>query len=343
LGATLTDAKHKRNDVLVAAIAEDLTLRAMGVDFGVRNTAALAFNTGDRSIVVGAGRLEAHLKVFDDKLDAMASRLTTPELRELQARKTALQKLEPPQKLPRADETTLRKGLKALYAVPEFKVLRQQRERWLADYVHKLSRGVVEVCRERHIEVLVLGKNTGWKDGMNMGRVQNRRFGNVPIARLIEQIRYKAESLGMVVVTTEESYTSKSSFANNEELKVYSKEGREDKKKSKDPVAAPGAPESSLPCGKAALTPVDAQASTPPRPKVKRTKRQGRRLTEDRNTFLNYHQTGRWARVHADVNGAFNMLRKVFKGFKCHEHLSSKHTVMRISPRLGLTTIKSLG
>ena len=143
----------------------------------------------------------------------------------------------------------------------------------------------------------------------------------------------------MVVVTTEESYTSKSSFANNEELKVYSKEGRKEKK-SKD---AAHKPVPTLPCGEAALTPVGAVAPTPPSPVAKRVPRQGRRLKDDRNTFINYHQTGRWARVHADVNAAFNMLRKVFKEFKCHRHLSSKHTVMRISPRLGLTAINNLG
>jgi len=63
----------------------------------------------------------------------------------------------------------------------------------------------------------------------------------------------------------------------------------------------------------------------------------GKRLKHERHTFVNTHQTGRWARVHADVNAAFNRLRKVFRAFGYHAGLTLKYTVLRLSPRLGLT------
>ncbi|XYJ92613.1 hypothetical protein AEMCBJ_34320 (plasmid) [Cupriavidus necator] len=77
------------------------------------------------------------------------------------------------------------KGLKAIYATPEYQEVRGRRERWLDDYFHKLSRGVVKLCVERGVQVIVLGQNKGWKDGVNMGREQNRRFGRARLTRLI--------------------------------------------------------------------------------------------------------------------------------------------------------------
>jgi IS605 OrfB family transposase len=337
LGAALLDAGSKRNDVLGEAIAARPNLRACGIDFGVSNTAALAFNTGAQAKVISAGRLEAVLGRFDAALDARVSALTTPVLRELQSRKEAGLKLEPPQKLPLSDEMALRKGLKALYADPAYLLLRGQRERWLADYLHKLSYAIVALCAERNVEALVLGKNSGWKDGMNLGRTQNRRFGNVPIARLIEQIRYKAEAKGLVVVTTEESYTSKTSFVNDEVLKNISAE-RKRESKDKKAKEAPWPVSGSV----AAATSVGAIAPTSPS-LVAKTAPLGKRSKDERHTFVNYHQTGRWAEVHADVNAAFNMLRKVFKGFAYHAGLTLKYTLMRVSPRLGLTAITNSG
>ena len=51
---------------------------------------------------------------------------------------------------------------------------------------------------------IVIGQNKGWKQDVNMGTKQNRLFCQIAHARLIELIRYKAETLGMGVVLTEE-------------------------------------------------------------------------------------------------------------------------------------------
>jgi putative transposase len=232
------------------------------------------------------------------------------------------------QKLSRSDLALLRKGLKAIFANPEYRELRGKRERWLSDYLHKLSFNLVGECAKRGVEAIVLGENKGWKDGMNMGVVQNRRFGNVPIARLIELIRYKANAQGLVVVTTEESYTSKTSFVSNEALKVFDKARvKKSKKESNAEVT-----KTSVECAATACAPeAKVEEQTPPI---------GKRLKDKRNTFVNHHQTGRWAKVHADVNAAFNIIRKVFKDFVFTDKLTLKYNLMRVSPRLGLTHIR---
>jgi putative transposase len=330
LGDDLKDAKGaKTNELLIGALRTHKELSGLhvaGVDFGVKNTASIAFGNGQRAIVIGSGRLESFLDAIDAKLDSLVSRLTTPEIKVLTTKQTELLILG--QKLSRSDLALLRKGLKAIFANPEYRELRGKRERWLSDYLHKLSFNLVGECAKRGVEAIVLGENKGWKDGMNMGVVQNRRFGNVPIARLIELIRYKANAQGLVVVTTEESYTSKTSFVSNEALKVFDKARvKKSKKESNAEVT-----KTSVECAATACAPeAKVEEQTPPI---------GKRLKDKRNTFVNHHQTGRWAKVHADVNAAFNIIRKVFKDFVFTDKLTLKYNLMRVSPRLGLTHIR---
>ena len=66
------------------------------------------------------------------------------------------------------------------------------------------------------MSVLVIGKNKGWKQEVNLGRKVNRSFVQLPFARFIQMLQYKAESIGMKVVLTEESYTSGTSFLDGE-------------------------------------------------------------------------------------------------------------------------------
>jgi transposase len=56
-----------------------------------------------------------------------------------------------------------------------------------------------------------------------MGRRNNQAFVNIPHARFIEMIKYKCELVGIEVVITEESYTSKCSFIDKEEMKHHDK------------------------------------------------------------------------------------------------------------------------
>ena len=74
-----------------------------------------------------------------------------------------------------------------------------------------------------------------------------------------------------------------------------------------------------------------------PNPPVERT---GTRSSTDRNWFRHKNRHDRWAWVHADVNGAFNIIRKVFHAFAYHSGLTLKFTLFRLSPRLNAIKIK---
>src|SRR5262249_12898730 len=96
--------------------------------------------------------------------------------------------------------------------------LTSKRNRQINNYLHLASRRIVDVLIEHHIGTLVIGKNDGWKQEINLGDRTNQNFVQIPHARFIEVLTYKAERVGIKVILTEESYTSKCSFLDNEPI-----------------------------------------------------------------------------------------------------------------------------
>ena len=95
------------------------------------------------------------------------------------------------------------------------------RHRAITSYLHTASRAIINRLVHEGIGTLVIGKNVGWKQTVNMGKKNNQAFVFVPHARFVELLSYKAELVGIQVVLTEESYTSKASFLDGDPLPVY--------------------------------------------------------------------------------------------------------------------------
>lgn len=81
----------------------------------------------------------------------------------------------------------------------------------IEDRLHKISRAIINDLSHRGVSTLVVGKNTGQKIG---NRLKN--FVQVPLFRLINMIKYKAELAGITFIQVNESYTSGTSFLDNE-------------------------------------------------------------------------------------------------------------------------------
>lgn len=86
------------------------------------------------------------------------------------------------------------------------------------DYLHKSSRLFINYLVSNDITDVVIGYNKEWKQGINIGRVNNQNFVNIPYYKLLNMLTYKCELLGITVHISEESYTSKCSFLDNEEI-----------------------------------------------------------------------------------------------------------------------------
>jgi transposase, IS605 orfB family len=81
----------------------------------------------------------------------------------------------------------------------------------IEDRLHKLSREIINDLSHRGVSTVIVGKNTGQKINNKF-----KNFVQVPLFRLIEMIKYKAELAGITFVQVNESYTSGTSFLDNE-------------------------------------------------------------------------------------------------------------------------------
>lgn len=86
----------------------------------------------------------------------------------------------------------------------------------ITDYLHKTSRFIVDYAKQHSVSVIVIGYNKEWKQNSILSKKVNQHFVQIPFNTLIQQIQYKAEELGIKVILVEESYTSGTSFLDNE-------------------------------------------------------------------------------------------------------------------------------
>lgn len=98
-----------------------------------------------------------------------------------------------------------------------------KRNNKINDYLHKASRYIVSLAKEKEINTIIIGKNENWKQNSNIGKKNNQNFVNIPHSRFISMIRYKSEKEGINIILQEESYTSKASFFNLDEIPTYKK------------------------------------------------------------------------------------------------------------------------
>lgn len=96
--------------------------------------------------------------------------------------------------------------------------LTHKRNERINDYLHKSSRMIVNHLIASDINTLVIGNNKGWKQDINIGAVNNQNFVQMPHSRFISMLQYKCQLAGINVEIIEESYTSKCSFLDNEEI-----------------------------------------------------------------------------------------------------------------------------
>lgn len=101
--------------------------------------------------------------------------------------------------------------------------LNHKRNDKVNDYLHKASRQIVNELKRNDIRCLVIGKNDGWKQETNIGKANNQNFVSIPHSRFISMIAYKCEREGIEVRLQEESYTSKCSFLDKEEICKHEK------------------------------------------------------------------------------------------------------------------------
>ena len=143
----------------------------------------------------------------------------------------------------------------------------ENRRRRLYHEYTTLNNEAVSALVKKGVGTVIIGWNDGFKKNSNMGRCNNRKFVSLPHKKIVENLIYKLESLGIDVILVEESYTSKASFVDGDVLPVFG--GDADRKRTFS----------------------------------------GRR--RHRGLYVTKHG----CRINADLNGAFNIIRKHVPGF----------------------------
>lgn len=96
--------------------------------------------------------------------------------------------------------------------------LTQKRSDKIKDYLHKASRKLVNHLVSNSVSKIVIGHNKNWKQDINLGKSSNQKFVQIPFNMFIHMVTYKAQLEGVEVIVREESYTSRCSFIDNEDI-----------------------------------------------------------------------------------------------------------------------------
>lgn len=156
------------------------------IDLGVNNLAAITFSKkGKQPLIVNGRPLKSINQYYNKKLAKLKSTL---EVRNKQKSSHATRKLA------------------------------AKRNNKVNDFMHKASRRIVDLLAKDDIRTLIIGKNDGWKQEVDMKKQNNQSFVSIPHSRFVGILSYKCEQKGIRVMLVEESYTSKASFLDLDQL-----------------------------------------------------------------------------------------------------------------------------
>lgn len=158
--------------------------RYLSVDIGLDNLATVVNNVGDKPIVINGKGLKSINKYYNKQIShyrEVAKRMNNKDYTN------------------RMNRLTLKRNHK------------------IDDYMHKASKYLIDYALENDFNTIVIGNNKNWKQESSMSKRVNQSFVGIPHMRFIEMVQYKAQNAGLNVILTEESYTSGTSFLDNEE------------------------------------------------------------------------------------------------------------------------------
>ena len=157
--------------------------RIVSIDLGVDNFITMTNNIGVQPIIINGKGIKSINQFYNKQRAKMQSELKR-----------------------RHDKFTSKK----------FNIITEKRNARIKNYMHCTSKFVVEYCKQNNIDTLVCGINKEWKQGSLMSKANNQKFISIPYDTLIKQLEYKCQDYGIKFITTEESYTSGTSFLDGE-------------------------------------------------------------------------------------------------------------------------------
>ena len=167
----------------------------LGIDLGVDNFATISNNIGQRPIVIKGKVMKSKNQWFNKRKAELSSCYKICQLR-------------------KEDGYINSKQLERIS---------KYRDNYFHDVFHKISKYIVSYCVTNNISKVVIGKNQGWKQDINMGKKNNQNFVSIPYHKFISILKDKLSRYGIEVIIVEESYTSQASILDLDSIPTYKK------------------------------------------------------------------------------------------------------------------------
>ena len=161
--------------------ASDRSSRIMGIDLGVDNFATTSNNIGEQPFIINGKGMKSINQFYNKRKAKLQSQLPQGQ-----------------------------------YWSNQLKQITFKRFNRIRNYMHHASLYIVKWCIQHDIDTIVLGHSYNWKQNVKMGKIANQNFTFIPYNMFIQQLQYKCENVGINFITTEESYTSGTSFLDGE-------------------------------------------------------------------------------------------------------------------------------
>ncbi len=147
----------------------------LGIDLGLNNIVTASDNVGNNPLIIKGGVVKSINQFYNKQL----------------AKYKSFSKI--------CNDAELTKRILKLH---------RKRNNKIRDFFHKTSRKVINYCISNDIGTIVIGYNEGWKQKIAIGKKNNQNFVSIPFLKLVRQIEYKSEMVGIKVVRITEEYTS---------------------------------------------------------------------------------------------------------------------------------------
>ncbi|MBS5519053.1 MAG: transposase [Acidaminococcus intestini] len=98
--------------------------------------------------------------------------------------------------------------------------LAKKRNHRTQDYIRKVTRYIINYCIAHRIGTIVCGYNGDFKRSMDLGKMTNQQFTQISFGSLRKTLEGLCERYGMTYIEQEESYTSKASCLDLDDIPV---------------------------------------------------------------------------------------------------------------------------
>lgn len=165
----------------------------MAIDLGLDNLCAITFKDSEEQYLINGKPLKSRNAYYNKEM----ARLTSVAMKQT--------------------------GSSNFRRTKQIRTLQKKRNNYVNDYLHKVSRLVINLALEHKCHTIIIGDIRGIKQESHA-----KSFVQIPIQRLAEQIKYKAELVGIKVKLVKETYTSGVSAYDLEPItkKYYNKNRR---------------------------------------------------------------------------------------------------------------------